>query len=159
MICEMCGCTDERACIQIPSGEPCHWTRPGLCSACDEVGGPGPAIRSWPLPEQKEPEVEKRCVLIEDRAKGPVLTYERFKERFFESWERAHGEESRERLEEKLENGAAWLWYRLPRSHAGARGILEQAGVRVPNPQAMRRIMRVRRFVEALRATEPKGGG
>ncbi len=51
MICEMCGCTDEMACIQTPSGEPCHWTRPGLCSACDEIGGPGLTIRSWPLPD------------------------------------------------------------------------------------------------------------
>ena len=51
MTCEMCGCTDEMACIEIPSGKPCHWTRPGLCSACDEIGGPGLAIRSWPLPD------------------------------------------------------------------------------------------------------------
>lgn len=53
MICEMCGCTDEMACIEIPSGQPCHWTRPGLCSACDEIGGPGLAIRSWPLPGEE----------------------------------------------------------------------------------------------------------
>jgi len=51
VICEMCGCTDEMACIDIETGEPCHWTRPGLCSCCDELGGPGLAIRSWPLPE------------------------------------------------------------------------------------------------------------
>lgn len=54
MICEVCGCTDERACVEIPSGRPCHWTRPGLCSACDEIGGPGLAIRSWPLPEVED---------------------------------------------------------------------------------------------------------
>ncbi len=54
MICEVCGCTDERACIDLATGEPCHWTRPGLCSACDELGGPGLAIRSWPLPNPSE---------------------------------------------------------------------------------------------------------
>ena len=59
MNCEMCGCTDEMACIEIPSGEPCHWTRPGLCSACDELGGSGFAIRSWPLPEAQSEEKEK----------------------------------------------------------------------------------------------------
>jgi hypothetical protein len=49
----MCGCTDERACIDLETGEPCHWQRssPGLCSCCDEIGGPGFALRSWPLPE------------------------------------------------------------------------------------------------------------
>ena len=51
MICEVCGCTDERACIDLQTGEPCHWTEPNLCSCCDGLGGPGLAIRTWPLPE------------------------------------------------------------------------------------------------------------
>jgi hypothetical protein len=29
MVCEICGCTDDRAC---PGG--CSWVRPGLCSQC-----------------------------------------------------------------------------------------------------------------------------
>lgn len=33
--CRVCGCTDENCadCIAI-TGEPCHWIRPGFCSAC-----------------------------------------------------------------------------------------------------------------------------
>ena len=57
MICTSCGCTDEMACIEIPSGRPCHWTEPGLCSTCDDVGGPGLALRSWPLPTVREEEI------------------------------------------------------------------------------------------------------
>lgn len=57
MICRMCGCSDEMACIEIQSGQPCHWTEPGLCSTCDDVGGPGLALRSWPLPTLREEEI------------------------------------------------------------------------------------------------------
>lgn len=52
--CRMCGCTDERACIEIPSGQPCSWTEPGLCSACDPIGGSGLAVRNWPLPSDAD---------------------------------------------------------------------------------------------------------
>ncbi len=33
--CRKCGCTDQNAqgCIE-RTGKACHWTRPGLCSAC-----------------------------------------------------------------------------------------------------------------------------
>lgn len=34
MACELCGCTDARPCLGEPSGEPCHWVEPNLCSAC-----------------------------------------------------------------------------------------------------------------------------
>ena len=54
-VCRMCGCTDERACIEISSGQPCSWTEPGLCSACDPIGGPGLAIRSWSLANDPAP--------------------------------------------------------------------------------------------------------
>ena len=157
MICEMCGCTDERACIHL-NGEPCHWTRPGLCSACDEVEGPGPALRSWPLPESDDaPPADEPCVAIGGKAERVRAAGERIQAGFAESWRRAHGEESTERLGRKLENAAAWLAYIMPASHAEARAHLKRSGVRVPNPAAMRRIMRVRRFVAALRATDPKG--
>lgn len=33
MKCRVCGCTDERACID-EDGNSCCWVRPGLCSAC-----------------------------------------------------------------------------------------------------------------------------
>lgn len=32
--CRVCGCTDDRACIDAATGEACHWAEPGLCSAC-----------------------------------------------------------------------------------------------------------------------------
>lgn len=34
-ICEVCGCTEDRACLT--TAGPCHWVRPGLCSACAGV--------------------------------------------------------------------------------------------------------------------------
>lgn len=39
MICVGCGCTDERACVDQETGEPCHWPTgvdpfEPLCSAC-----------------------------------------------------------------------------------------------------------------------------
>jgi hypothetical protein len=33
-ICAKCGCTDEAACYDAHSGEPCHWVEENLCSAC-----------------------------------------------------------------------------------------------------------------------------
>lgn len=35
MRCRVCGCTDDdcSGCIA-RTGEPCHWIKPGLCSAC-----------------------------------------------------------------------------------------------------------------------------
>lgn len=54
--CRMCGCTDEMACVDLNTGLPCHWRTddPTVCSCCDPLGGPGMALRSWPLPEPKE---------------------------------------------------------------------------------------------------------
>lgn len=37
MICEGCDCTDENACLDEETGEPCYWERPGLCSVCAKV--------------------------------------------------------------------------------------------------------------------------
>lgn len=34
--CEICGCTEARACVT--EDGPCHWVRPGLCSACAGFG-------------------------------------------------------------------------------------------------------------------------
>lgn len=34
--CQVCGCTDEMACINEETGEPCYWVAPGICSACYE---------------------------------------------------------------------------------------------------------------------------
>lgn len=43
MVCVACGCTDERACVDLVTGEPCHWVEPGLCSGC-ACPLPGPNI-------------------------------------------------------------------------------------------------------------------
>lgn len=43
--CRVCGCTDERACIEMDMlGDcvPCHWVEPDLCSTCAPEDG-----RSW----------------------------------------------------------------------------------------------------------------
>lgn len=55
MTCEICGCTDEMACISLATGLPCHWARDedtgeemALCSVCAEEGTF--ALRSWPMP-------------------------------------------------------------------------------------------------------------
>ena len=34
MICEGCGCSQSRPCMDDETGEPCFWVEPGLCSAC-----------------------------------------------------------------------------------------------------------------------------
>lgn len=34
--CRVCGCTDDRACVDPVTGEPCHWVEDDLCSACAE---------------------------------------------------------------------------------------------------------------------------
>lgn len=40
MICELCGCTDERACVDATTGERCAWSFAGplkdLCTFCTE---------------------------------------------------------------------------------------------------------------------------
>lgn len=60
MTCEMCGCTDDMACIDLSTGLPCHWRTddPTVCRCCDPIGGPGMAIRTWPLPDGAAPEEE-----------------------------------------------------------------------------------------------------
>jgi hypothetical protein len=35
--CRVCGCTDNRACVD-ENGVPCHWIEPDLCSACVDGG-------------------------------------------------------------------------------------------------------------------------
>jgi hypothetical protein len=42
MICEGCGCSDNRPCVDPITEEPCSWIEPGLCSAC--------APEDYPLP-------------------------------------------------------------------------------------------------------------
>jgi len=32
--CRVCGCTDDHACIDTVTCEPCHWVEPDLCSVC-----------------------------------------------------------------------------------------------------------------------------
>ncbi len=39
MICAVCGCTDERACYDQPTGQVCGWADEGLCTFC-AAGGP-----------------------------------------------------------------------------------------------------------------------
>jgi hypothetical protein len=34
--CRVCGCTEENACIDPDTGEPCYWVEPDLCSVCAE---------------------------------------------------------------------------------------------------------------------------
>ena len=33
--CKVCGCTDDNACIDKKTGEPCHWVETDLCSNCE----------------------------------------------------------------------------------------------------------------------------
>ncbi len=37
--CRVCGCTEDHACPDDGSGDPCHWVEPGLCSTCACDGG------------------------------------------------------------------------------------------------------------------------
>jgi hypothetical protein len=37
--CRVCGCTDDHACIDTVTCEPCHWVEPDLCSVCADKGG------------------------------------------------------------------------------------------------------------------------
>jgi len=32
--CRVCGCSEDNACIDPDTGEPCYWVEPDLCSAC-----------------------------------------------------------------------------------------------------------------------------
>jgi len=32
--CRLCGCTESTPCIDVETGDPCHWVKPDLCSAC-----------------------------------------------------------------------------------------------------------------------------
>ena len=34
MNCAICQCDDRHACLDVETGEPCHWASPGLCSVC-----------------------------------------------------------------------------------------------------------------------------
>jgi hypothetical protein len=40
--CRVCGCTDDSACLDTASDEPCYWVEPDLCSACvdPQIFGP-----------------------------------------------------------------------------------------------------------------------
>ena len=33
--CRVCGCTDDKACLDEKTGEPCHWVEDDLCSNCE----------------------------------------------------------------------------------------------------------------------------
>ena len=46
MTCEVCGCTDDMACIDLTTGLPCHWAEEDLCSVCAKGGL---ALRSWKM--------------------------------------------------------------------------------------------------------------
>jgi hypothetical protein len=37
--CRVCGCTDDHACIDTVTCEPCHWVEPDLCSVCADRQG------------------------------------------------------------------------------------------------------------------------
>lgn len=43
MVCVGCGCTDDRACVDLLTGAPCYWVEPGLCSMCG-CALPGPNL-------------------------------------------------------------------------------------------------------------------
>ena len=34
--CRVCGCTDDKACLDKDTGEACHWVEKDLCSSCEE---------------------------------------------------------------------------------------------------------------------------
>lgn len=33
-VCRTCGCSEQRACVELASGACCSWSEPDLCSAC-----------------------------------------------------------------------------------------------------------------------------
>lgn len=35
-VCRECGCTEDEACVDDVTGDPCFWVEPDLCSACAE---------------------------------------------------------------------------------------------------------------------------
>jgi hypothetical protein len=37
MTCRVCGCTDDRACVDKETGEPCYWVMSDLCSICADM--------------------------------------------------------------------------------------------------------------------------
>ena len=40
MICEVCGCTDDNACYDKPTGQVCGWADEDLCMFCAAGGAP-----------------------------------------------------------------------------------------------------------------------
>lgn len=46
--CIVCGCTDDNACVDPVTDEPCHWVAPRLCSACRAKVDQ--ALHPWPDP-------------------------------------------------------------------------------------------------------------
>jgi hypothetical protein len=36
--CRVCGCTDNRACVDAATGDACYWVDKDLCSACEGKG-------------------------------------------------------------------------------------------------------------------------
>jgi hypothetical protein len=49
MMCEICGCTDDAACVDPVTRRPCAWIAEGLCSACEF------APLAWSAPELPRP--------------------------------------------------------------------------------------------------------
>lgn len=45
LVCRVCGCTQERACIDRRTGKPCRWVERDLCSSCRFVGSPVKKLR------------------------------------------------------------------------------------------------------------------
>ena len=54
MICESCGCTETRPCIDEERGEPCYWIESGLCSNCAPAPG-APAVPGLPFADEFVP--------------------------------------------------------------------------------------------------------
>jgi len=51
MICEVCGCSEARSCLEEqPDGSegPCFWVAPGLCSACEPEAREAAILDSQP---------------------------------------------------------------------------------------------------------------
>jgi hypothetical protein len=61
--CVLCGCTPTRACIDIATGEPCHWVDKDLCSDC--VGAA--CMLTHPAKDARNPFVFQPRLSIDDQ--------------------------------------------------------------------------------------------
>lgn len=60
-ICEVCGCTDNNACYDQPTGQVCGWADEDLCTFC---GTGGPPSEVWT--EEEIPELGPCCACGQD---------------------------------------------------------------------------------------------